>query len=85
MARNTSVTLGEHFDGYVAEKIKEGRFQTVSEVVRAGLRKLEDDDIKLQALRLKLQAGEDSPLMDNVNSDELLSSVQQKHAKKFRA
>ena len=63
MARNTSVTLGEHFDGYAAEKIKEGRFQSVSEVVHAGLRKLEEDDIKLQALRLKLQAGEDSPLI----------------------
>ena len=46
MARNTSVTLGEHFDDFVAEKIEEGRFQSVSEVVRAGLRKLEEDDIK---------------------------------------
>jgi len=80
MARNTSVTLGEHFDGYAAEKIKEGRFQSVSEVVRAGLRKLEEDDIKLQALRLKLQAGEDSPLMDEMNSNDFLSSVHQKQA-----
>jgi toxin ParE1/3/4 len=41
MARNTSVTLGQHFDEFVSEKITQGRFQTVSEVVRAGLRKLE--------------------------------------------
>ena len=46
MPRNTSVTLGEHFDRFVVEKIKEGRFQSVSEVVRAGLRKLEEDDAK---------------------------------------
>ncbi|MCK4710724.1 MAG: type II toxin-antitoxin system ParD family antitoxin, partial [Gammaproteobacteria bacterium] len=39
MARNTSVTLGEHFDDFVLEKINAGRFQSVSEVVRAGLRK----------------------------------------------
>lgn len=45
MPRNTSVTLGEHFDKFVAEKINEGRFQSVSEVVRAGLRKLEEDDL----------------------------------------
>ncbi len=51
MARNTSVTLGEHFDAFVLEKIKAGRFQSVSEVVRAGLCKLEEDEIKLQVLR----------------------------------
>jgi len=82
MARNTSVTLGEHFDAYAAEKIAEGRFQSVSEVVRAGLRKLEDDDIKLQALRLKLQAGEDSPSVENFNSDEFVSGLHQKLSQK---
>jgi len=51
MARNTSVTLGQHFEEFVTEKIMQGRFQTVSEVVRAGLRKLEEDESKLQALR----------------------------------
>ena len=48
MPRNTSVTLGEHFDKFVVEKINEGRFQSVSEVVRAGLRKLEEDEAKLE-------------------------------------
>ncbi|VAW50849.1 hypothetical protein MNBD_GAMMA06-2036 [hydrothermal vent metagenome] len=79
MARNTSVTLGEHFDEFVLEKINAGRFQSVSEVVRAGLRKLEEDEIKLQALRLKLQEGENSPLMDDAHSDNFLSSVNQEH------
>ncbi len=62
MPRNTSVILGEHFGKFVVEKINEGRFQSVSEVVRAGLRKLEEDEAKLMALRRKLQAGENSPL-----------------------
>ena len=44
MARNTSVTLGEYFDGFVDELIQQGRFQSVSEVVRAGLRSLEKDE-----------------------------------------
>ncbi len=47
MARNTSVTLGKHFDDFVLEKINAGRFQSVSEIVRAGLPKLEKDEIKL--------------------------------------
>lgn len=79
MARNTSVTLGQHFDEFVLQKINEGRFQTVSEVVRAGLRKLEQDEIKLQALREKLQAGEDSPIVENFNGKRLLADLHKKH------
>lgn len=79
MARNTSVTLGEHFDEFVLEKISAGRFQSVSEVVRAGLSKLEEDEIKLQALRDKLQAGEDSPLIDDFKSESFIEGVHKKH------
>lgn len=81
MPRNTSVTLGEHFDRFVVEKIKEGRFQSVSEVVRAGLRKLEEDETKLQALRLKLQAGEDSPVVENFDGDSFIAALHEKHVK----
>lgn len=81
MPRNTSVTLGEHFDKFVVEKIKEGRFQSVSEVVRAGLRKLEEDEAKLQALRLKLQAGEDSPVVGKFDGDSFIAAMHEKHIK----
>jgi antitoxin ParD1/3/4 len=81
MPRNTSVTLGEHFDKFVVEKIKEGRFQSVSEVIRAGLRKLEEDEAKLQALRLKLQAGEDSPVIENFDGDSFIAAMHEKHIK----
>jgi len=79
MARNTSVTLGQHFDDFVSEKIIQGRFQTVSEVVRAGLRKLEEDESKLQALREKLQAGEKSQIVDDFNGEKLLADLHKKH------
>ena len=65
MARNTSVTLGEHFDHFVAERVQQGRYQSVSEVVRAGLRLLEEDEIKLSELRQKLEAAEQSPVVEN--------------------
>jgi len=81
MARNTSVTLGKHFDDFVLEKINAGRFQSVSEVVRAGLRKLEEDEIKLQVLRDKLHAGEESPLVDDFNGAEFISGLHDKHLK----
>jgi antitoxin ParD1/3/4 len=81
MPRNTSVTLGEHFDKFVADKISEGRFQSVSEIVRAGLRKLEEDEAKLTALRRKLQAGEESPVVENFESEDFLSRLHKKHLK----
>lgn len=79
MPRNTSVTLGEHFDEFVREKINAGRFQSVSEVVRAGLRKLEEDETKLQLLRDKLQAGENSTLVDDFNGEAFIEGLHKKH------
>ncbi len=79
MARNTSVTLGEHFDEFVSEKIGEGRFQSVSEVVRAGLRKLEEDETRLQALRARLQAGEDSPAIEDFDGAKFIADLHKKY------
>ncbi len=60
MARSTSVTPGDRFEAFISSKIKQGRFQSVSESVRAGLRKLEEDEARLDELRARLKAGEDS-------------------------
>jgi len=64
MQKNTSVTLGEHFEAFIAEQIKGGRFSSASEVVRAGLRLLEEHEMKLAALRQALKQGEDSGFAD---------------------
>lgn len=81
MPRNTSVTLGDHFDRFVADKIREGRFQSVSEVVRAGLRKLEEDEARLQALRMRLQAGEDSPVVNDFDGEKFIAAMHGKYGK----
>ena len=57
MAKNTSITLGEHFDAFIANQINTGRYGSVSEVVRAGLRKLEDEERKLETLRALVEEG----------------------------
>jgi antitoxin ParD1/3/4 len=79
MPRNTSVTLGDHFDQFVAEILQQGRFQTVSEIVRAGLRKLETDETKLQALRARLQAGEDSPVVEDFDGEQFINRMHKNH------
>lgn len=64
MPKNTSMTLGEHFDGFIAQQIAEGRFASASEVVRAGLRLLEDNEQKIAALKRILEDGEQSGKAD---------------------
>ncbi len=58
MPRNPSVTLGDHFSNFIKSKISQGRFDNTSEAVRAGLRLLEVEEIKLEALRARLAEGE---------------------------
>lgn len=60
MARNTSVSLGDHFDDFIASQVDSGRYSSASEVVRAGLRLLETSESKLEMLRNALVAGERS-------------------------
>ena len=55
----TSVALGSHFEEFVKKQLESGRFNNISEVVRAGLRLLEDDE-KLRQLKVAIQAGIDS-------------------------
>ena len=51
MAKNTSITLGEHFDSFISQQIETGRYASVSEVVRAALRLFEDNETKAATLR----------------------------------
>jgi len=60
MPKNTSISLGEHFDRFIAQQITEGRYASTSEVVRAALRLLEDNEQKITTLRKLLEEGENS-------------------------
>ncbi len=58
MGKNTSFSIGEHFSDFVDAQIKDGRYSSASDVVRAGLRLLEEHEAKLAALRAALIEGE---------------------------
>ena len=64
MARNTSITLGQHFDNFITRQVSDGRFGSASEVVRAGLRLLEENETRLELLREALHEGEQSGFVD---------------------
>lgn len=60
MGRNTSISLGNHFESFIENSITEGRFNNASEVVRAGLRLLEEDENRVIALRKAINEGLES-------------------------
>ena len=64
MSKNTSITLGEHFDSFIAEQLQSGRYASTSEVIRAGLRLLEEEETKLVTLRQMLEEGEKSGFVE---------------------
>lgn len=60
MARNTSVSLSDHFTKFIDEQVESGRYGSASEVIREGLRLLEDNQRRLETLRAALAEGEAS-------------------------
>lgn len=60
MGRNTSVILGEHFDQFMKSEIQKGRYGSASEMIRAGLRILEEESNKIRLINEALVVGEES-------------------------
>ncbi len=64
MSKNTSFSVGEHFTGFIEARVSEGRYSSASDVVRAGLRLLEEQETRLAALRDAIAAGDESGVSD---------------------
>ena len=79
MQKNTSVTIGKHFEQFIAQQVAQGRFGSASEVVRAGLRELEEKETRLAALRQALREGEDSGRAD-YSLDGLIAELDEESA-----
>lgn len=75
MQKNTSITLGAHFENFIASQIKSGQYASVSETIRASLRLLEEREMKLAALRQALIEGEQSGDMKDPSLEALLREL----------
>lgn len=73
--KNTSISLGNYFDQFVSRQVSIGRYKNVSEVIRAGLRLLEDEESKTIALKVAIQKGLDSPRVENFDFEENLKQL----------
>ncbi|MEN0067055.1 MAG: type II toxin-antitoxin system ParD family antitoxin [Myxococcota bacterium] len=67
--RNTSITLGEHFEGYVKSLVESGTFRSVSEVVRDALRLHEGHRERNEALRAAIHEGLEGPFRKRTADD----------------
>ena len=76
--KNTSISLGDYFDQFVQSQVSTGRYKNVSEVIRAGLRLLEDEESKVIALREAIRAGKESGIVEDFDPVQNLKSLKAK-------
>ncbi|MCA1763387.1 MAG: type II toxin-antitoxin system ParD family antitoxin [Cryomorphaceae bacterium] len=81
MSKNTSISLGNYFDQFVSSQVSAGRYKNVSEVVRAGLRLLENEESKAIALRNTIREGINSPRVEDFDFDENLKKLKSEKRK----
>lgn len=77
--KNTSVALGTYFENFIANTIQSGRYNNASEVIRAGLRLLEENEKKVQQLSLAIKEGEQSGICENFDAQKHLQELKEKH------
>lgn len=78
MERNTSISIGKYFDSFIKSRISTGRYKNASEVVRAGLRLLEEEENRIMALREAVQEGIDSGGAHDFNPETYLAELKSK-------
>jgi len=79
MGKNTSISLGNHFEEFINHEVKSGRYSSVSEVIRSALRMLENEEKKERELIKALKLGEQSVFVENFNPKQNLAELHRQH------
>ena len=80
MSQNTSIVLGKDQTAFIKTQIKKGRFGSASEAMRAGLRLLEEQELKVEALRAAIIKGEESGPATAFNMADYIAAKRQTRA-----
>lgn len=81
MGKNTSISLGDHFEKFVQFRIEEGRYNNTSEVIRAGLRLLEAEEQKFYALKSAIEEGMESGIATDFEPSKFLKQLKEEKKK----
>ena len=79
MGKNTSISIGDHFENFIQKEVSTGRYSSASEVVRTALRLLETEEKKIKALRTAIEEGEKSGIVENFDPKAHLEALHRKH------
>jgi antitoxin ParD1/3/4 len=79
MGKNTSISLGDHFEQFINDEIKSGRYGSASEVIRSALRLLEREEQKEKELIKALEAGEKSGFVEDFDPNQNLDALHRQH------
>jgi antitoxin ParD1/3/4 len=75
MPKETTLRLESYFLAFIEDQIAKGRFSSPTAAVQAGLRLLEEQESRAEALRAALQEGEDSGWIEDFDFDEFLAQM----------
>ena len=79
MGKNTSISLGAHYEAFVRRKVESGEFATISEVIRDALRRAEERDLKIANLRELIREGEESGEPEPFDFDAFLKEMHESY------
>ena len=79
MGKNTSISLGNHFEDFIREEVKSGRYGSVNEVIRTALRLLEREEKKERELIKALEVGENSGFVENFDPKQQLKELDRRN------
>ena len=79
MGKNTSISIGNHFEEFIQNEIKSGKYGSVSEVIRSALRLLEREETKEKELIKALEVGEKSGFVEDFNPKKNLKELHRQY------
>ncbi|MBR4802869.1 MAG: type II toxin-antitoxin system ParD family antitoxin [Bacteroidales bacterium] len=77
MGRTVTVALGQYYEDFIKSSISAGRYNNASEVIRAALRRLEEDEARFKALRSALMEGETSADVEDFDFNSFMRGLKE--------